>query len=83
MMRMLALNCVLGLLPKARPASAAIAAEIRVQDTATKEAARKNFNMKHTLKRRHQQTKLYYFIVVRLLLLPTRVFVWPPHLCPK
>jgi IS1 family transposase len=58
-MMVLALNCVLWSLPKANPASAVMTAEIRVKDTATKEAARKNFNMKHTLKRRHQQTKLY------------------------
>jgi len=56
--------------------------ETSVQDTATKEAARKNFNMQHTLKRRHQQTKLSYFLIVRRLLHPTRVFIWPPHLCP-
>jgi hypothetical protein len=54
MMRVVALICVLWLLSKATPASAAIAAEIKVQDMATKEAARKNFDMKHTLKRRHQ-----------------------------
>jgi hypothetical protein len=79
----LALICALGSLLKAALESAAITEETSVQDTATKEAARKNFNMQHTLMRRHQQTKLSYFIIVRLLLSPTRVFVWPPHLRPK
>ena len=77
-----AVNVVLWSFPKAKPASAVMTAATKVHDTATKEAARKNFNMKHTLKRRHQQTKLYCFVIVHLLLHPTRVFVRSPHSCP-
>ena len=73
-------NAVLWVFPKANPASAAMTAEARVNVTAATEAARKNFNMQHTFMRRHQQTKLSYFIIVRLLLSPTRVFVWSPQL---
>jgi hypothetical protein len=68
-------------LPKAKLASAVKTAEAKTQETATREVARKNFNMKNTLKRRHQRTKLHYFVIVRLLLHPTRVFIWSPHLC--
>ena len=81
-MMVLALSAVFWSLPKAKPASAVSAAAARVQETTTKEAARKNFNIKHTLKRRHHQTKRYLFIIVRLLLHPTRVFARSPHLCP-